>query len=174
MKKLFSSLFIVAVLAFASQNTMAQAYQQGDKLLNVGIGLGTYGAGGLGFGGSFEYGIHDAISVGALAGYSGRGNYLGSGVRWSVLTIGARGSYHFNELLNLTDDKIDLYAGVGLGYRNISWDYNGVGLGNGYGTGGVIFLGHIGGKYYLQPNLALFAELGSGFGTLQAGVAFKF
>ena len=45
-----------------------------------------------------------------------------------VLTIGVRGSYHFNELLNLDNDKIDLYAGLGLGYRNISWNYNGVGL----------------------------------------------
>ena len=76
MKKLLSSLFIVALLACASQNAvMAQSYQQGDKLLNAGIGLGTYGAGGLGLGGSFEYGIHDAISVGVLAGYSGRANY---------------------------------------------------------------------------------------------------
>ena len=170
MKKLISSLFIVALLAFTSQNVTAQSYQQGDKLLNLGIGLGTYGGGGLGFGGSFEYGIHEAISVGAIAGYSGR-NYLGS--RWSVLTIGARGSYHFNELLNLDNDQIDLYAGLGLGYRNFSWDYSGFGDSYNYGSG-VVFIGHLGGKYYLKPNLGLFAELGSGFGTLQAGIAFKF
>lgn len=174
MKKLLSSLLILALLSFFSEGAMAQAYQKGDKLLNLGIGLGTYGAGGIGLGGSFEYGIHEAISVGALAGFSGRANYLGSGVRWSVLTIGARGSYHFNELLNLDTDQIDLYAGLGLGYRNISWNYNGSGLGNGYGSGGILFLGHIGGRYYLKPNLGIFAELGSSFGVLQAGVAFKF
>ena len=174
MKKLLSSLFVVALLAFISEGAMAQAYEKGDKLLNVGVGLGTYGAGGIGLGGSFEYGIHEAISVGVLGGYSGRSNYLGSGTRWSVLTIGVRGSYHFNELLNLDNDQIDLYAGVGLGYRNISWNYNGVGLGNGYGSGGILFLGHIGGRYYLKPNLGIFAELGSSFGVLQAGVAFKF
>lgn len=174
MKKLLSSLFVVALLAFSINGAMAQSYQKGDKLLNVGIGVGTYGAGGIGFGGSFEYGIHEAISIGVLGGYSGRSNYLGSNTRWSVLTIGARGSYHFNELLNLDNDQIDLYAGLGLGYRNISWDYNGIGLGNGYGAGGILFLGHIGGKYYFQPNLGIFAELGSGFGVLQAGVAFKF
>jgi len=175
MKKLLSSLFIVALLACASQNAvMAQSYQQGDKLLNAGIGLGTYGAGGLGLGGSFEYGIHDAISVGVLAGYSGRANYLGSGGRWSVLTIGARGSYHFNELLNLDNDQIDLYAGLGLGYRNISWNYDGYGGYNSSWGSGILFIGHVGGRYYLKPNLGLFAELGSGFGTLQAGVTFKF
>jgi hypothetical protein len=170
MKNLFLSFVIVASLALSAQDTMAQSYQQGDKLLNVGIGLGTYGGGGIGFGGSFEYGIHDAISVGALAGYSGR-SYLGS--RWSVLTIGARGSYHFNELLNLDNDMIDLYAGLGLGYRNFSWDYNGFGSSYNYGSG-IVFLGHIGGRYYFNPNLGAFAELGSGFGTLQAGLTFKF
>lgn len=155
--------------------TWAQSYEKGDKLLNVGVGLGTYGAGGLGLGGSFEVGIHESISVGVLGGYSGRSNYLGSGTRWSVLTIGARGSYHFNELLDLDNDKLDLYAGLGLGYRNVSFKVDGFGnvFANNYG-GGVLFLGHIGGKYYFQPNMAIFAELGSGFGTLQAGVSFKF
>lgn len=170
MKKLIYSFAIVALLAFSAQGVMAQSYQQGDKLLNVGIGVGTYGGGGIGFGGSIEFGIHDAISVGALAGYSGR-NYLG--YKWSVLTFGARGSYHFNELLNLDNDKIDLYAGLGVGYRNFNWDYNGFGNTYSYGSG-IVFLGHLGGRYYLNPNLGIFAELGSGFGTLQAGVAFKF
>lgn len=173
MKKLLSSLFIVALLAFSSEGAMAQVYEKGDKLLNVGVGLGTYGAGGIGLGGSFEYGIHEAISVGALAGYSGK-NYFGS--RFSVLYLGVRGSYHFNELLNLNNDQIDLYAGAGLGYRNVTWNIDGIGggfLGKTYG-GGIYPLLHIGGKYYLKPNLGLFAELGSGFGTLQAGVAFKF
>ena len=81
MKKLLSSLFVVALLAFISEGAMAQSYEKGDKLLNLGVGLGTYGAGGIGLGGSFEYGIHEAISVGVLGGYSGRSNYLGSGTR---------------------------------------------------------------------------------------------
>jgi hypothetical protein len=170
MKKVTSLLVVLALVAFMFQNSFAQSYQQGDKLLNVGIGVGTYGGGGLGFGGSLEFGVHEAISVGVLGGFSGR-NYLGS--RWSVLTIGARGSYHFNELLNLDNDMIDLYAGLGLGYRNFNWDYAGFGNSYNYGSG-IVFLGHLGGRYYLKPNLGLFAELGSGFGTLQAGLAFKF
>lgn len=175
MKKIFftSLLALTAIVCFET-GASAQSYQKGDKLLNLGLGLGTYGAGGVGLGGSFEFGIHDAISVGVIGGYSGRSNYLNSGGRWSVLTIGARGSYHFNELLKLDDDKIDLYAGLGLGYRNISWSYSGFGGYNDSWGSGIMFIGHIGGKYYFKPNLGVFAELGSGFGTLQAGVSFKF
>jgi hypothetical protein len=173
MKKMFfTSLLALSAIVYFQARSFAQSYQKGDKLLNLGVGLGTYGAGGIGLGGSFEFGIHDAISVGVIGGYSGRSNYLNSGGRWSVLTIGARGSYHFNELLKLNDDKIDLYAGLGLGYRNISWSYSGLG-GSSWGSG-ITFIGHIGGKYYFKPNLGVFAELGSGFGVLQAGVAFKF
>jgi hypothetical protein len=76
--------------------------------------------------------------------------------------------------LKLDDDKIDLYAGLGLGYRSITWNYNGLGGYNDSWGSGILFLGHIGGKYYFKPNLGVFAELGSGFGTLQAGLAFKF
>ncbi|TAF94750.1 MAG: hypothetical protein EAZ32_15045 [Cytophagia bacterium] len=172
MKKRICLSFLCLSLAI-SQVVCAQSYQKGDKLLNVGIGLGTYGAGGLGFGGSFEVGIHPAISVGVLGGYSGRSNYLGSGVRWSVLTIGARGSYHLGELLKLNDDKIDLYAGLGLGYRNISWNYGGTAFDNNYGSG-ILLLAHLGGRYYFANNMSAYAELGSGFGTLQAGISFKF
>ena len=163
-------LLLVCLGLFISQAVYAQSYEKGNKLLNAGIGIGTYGAGGLGFGGSFEVGIHPAISVGALIGYSGT-NYFGS--RFSVLTIGARGSYHLSELLKLNDDKIDIYAGLGLAYRNVTWTYNGSAAVDSYG-GGILPLAHIGGRYYFANNLGAFAELGSGFGTLQAGITFKF
>jgi hypothetical protein len=167
MKKVFASLVICCALLTAG-SSYAQ-YEKGDKLLNAGIGLGTYGYGGLGFGGSLEFGITDDISAGALVGYSGT-NYFGS--RFSVLTIGGRGSYHFNKLLNLGDEKIDLYAGLGLAYRNITWNYSGLGS-DSYGSG-ILLLAHLGGRYYFKENIGVFAEVGSGFGTLQAGLAFKF
>ncbi len=169
MKKTIST-FVLGLIVLGVMQTANAQYQKGDKLVNLGVGLGTYGAGGLGFGGSFEYGIHDAISVGAIAGYSGTSYY---GSSFSVITIGARGSYHFNELLKLGNDKIDLYAGAGLAYRKVSWDALSGVLGNNYG-GGVFPLIHLGGKYYFSNNLAGYVELGSGFGTAQVGVAFKF
>ncbi|GAB3181037.1 hypothetical protein [Telluribacter humicola] len=165
MKKFFLTFVAMAMFTLASQSAFAQ-FEKGDKLLNVGIGLGTYGYGGIGLGGSFEVGVHDAISVGVLGGYSGR-SYVG--YNWSVVTVGARGSYHFNELLNMADERFDLYAGLGLAYRGVNYG----GFYGGYGNG-VSLLAHVGGRYYMKPNLGLFAELGSGFSTLHAGVAFKF
>jgi hypothetical protein len=166
MKKTIS-IFVLGLCVLGIMQTANAQYQKGDKLVNLGIGLGTYGAGGIGFGGSFEYGIHDAISVGAIAGYSG------SSYGFSTTTFGARGSYHFNELLKLGNDKIDLYAGAGLAYRSFNWGSAGSILGSSYGSG-IFPLFHLGGRYYFTNNLAGYAELGSGFGLAQVGVSFKF
>ncbi len=177
MKKLLSSLFLVALLAFSAQNVMAQ-YAQGDKLLNVGIGLGGYynyggyygglygGGGGVTLGGSFEYGFTDQISAGAQIDFYSR-NYGGGG-RVTTIPIALRGSYHFNELLNLNNDKIDLYGGLQLGYFLESNNFGDSRSGRG------LFGVHIGGKYYFQPNLGAFAEVGYGVTGLKLGVAFKF
>ncbi|MFC0184534.1 hypothetical protein ACFFJX_19185 [Pseudarcicella hirudinis] len=80
MKKLLTLTFIIAAVLISSKG-YSQAYKNGDKLLNLGIGLGTYGYGGLGFGGSFEVGVTDDISVGPLVGYSGTTSF---GANFSV------------------------------------------------------------------------------------------
>jgi hypothetical protein len=54
MKKMFfTTLLALAAIVCFQTGASAQSYQKGDKLLNVGLGLGTYGAGGIGLGGSF-------------------------------------------------------------------------------------------------------------------------
>lgn len=177
MKKILSSLFLVALLAFSAQNAMAQ-YQQGDKLLNVGIGLGGYynyggyyggsygGGGGATLGGSFEYGFTDQISAGAQIDFYSR-NY--GRFRFSSIPIALRGSYHVNELLNLNNEQIDLYGGLQLGYVVESTN-----LGGDYRNGRSLFGVHIGGRYYFKPNLGAFAEVGYGVAAVKLGVAFKF
>lgn len=174
MKKLLSSLFIVALLACGTANAQ---YAQGDKLLNLGIGVGGFYGGGLPIGGSFEYGVTDQISVGAQADfYTWSYNYgFGAGkYRYTFIPIALRGSYHVNELLNLNNDKIDLYGGLQLGYYISSTNTDfGSGFNNLYGNR-VLFGVHLGGKYYFKPNLGAFAEVGYGVAGLKLGVAFKF
>ena len=162
MKKLLTFFFLLALVATTSFKGFSQAYKQGDKLLNATVGLGN-GFGSLSLGGSFEYGFTDAISAGGGVDYLSLGNSYGTG---GLLYIAARGSYHLGELLK-AGDKLDPYAGLGLGY--LSWPGTGIG-----GLSGVFFQGHIGARYYFSDNIGGVAEIGAGAATLKLGVAFKF
>jgi hypothetical protein len=150
-------------------------YAKGDKLLNVGVGINSYYSGGIPFGASFEVGITDDISVGGNVDYlSYKYKELGN-FKFTALYFGARGSYHFNTLLNIGNEKVDLYGGAALGYRVFSWkdDYSGGGLKSSYGSG--VYLGiFAGGKYYFASNIGAFVELGAiGSTNARLGVAFK-
>ncbi len=175
MKKIVFGICLLSGFLF-SQVATAQ-YKKGDKLLNLGIGLNSYYSGGIPLSASFEYGVTEDISVGGMLDYLSY-NYgiPGYNYHFSALYLGARGSYHFNRLLNLRDQNWDIYGGASLGYRSFSWNdsYTGVGLGNAYGSG--VFLGiHAGAKYYFSPKFGAFGELGAlGSSNIRIGVAFKF
>ncbi|MGA0555909.1 hypothetical protein ACO2Q8_04595 [Larkinella sp. VNQ87] len=175
MKKIFSSLLVMSLL-FVGTKSFAQ-YQKGDKLLNAGIGLSSYYGGGLPIGASFEVGVTDEISVGAQIDFYTWGyNFGGYKWRYTFVPVAVRGSYHVNELLNLNNDKLDLYGGLALGYYISSYRDNSGYSGfydNAYGNQ-VLFGLHIGGRYYFKPNLGGFAEVGYGVSALKLGVAFKF
>ncbi len=165
----FLTTFILSILTISSfaQNG---AYSKGDKLLNIGIGVNSYYDGGIPIGASFEKGITDDISLGAQADYLSA-DY--ASIKFTAIYVGLRASYHVNKLLNIENDKIDLYGGPTLGYRSFSWKDEDLNLGDDYGSG--LFLGiYIGGKYYINKNIGLFAELGAiGSTNARIGIAFK-
>lgn len=168
MKKFFSIVALIVLVSVANRSFAQLAVGKGDKFLNVGLGLGGgyYGyTGSIAIGGSFEVGVADNITVGAVGAY--RGYEFASAYR-----LGARGSYHFNELLNISEDKLDVYAGVGLIYGGWTWKETYVGIRNSYG--GIDFGGHIGARYFFKPALGAFAEVGFGVAPLQLGLSFKF
>ena len=172
MKKLLTFSFLLALLLTASTKSFSQAFKEGDKFLNATIGLNSYYSTGLPLGASFEVGITDAISVGGQADYAS-GNY-GSGLGFTAFYIGARGAYHLGEILKINSDKVDVYGGLGLGYRSFSWKdgYNGVGYS--YGNG-LDFNYFIGGRYFFSDNIGAVLELGySGVSNARAGLTFKF
>jgi len=153
-------------------------FQKGDKLLNIGIGLNSYYSSGIPINGSFEVGVTDDISVGGSVDYlSSKYSYGFGDWKFTAFYIGGRGSYHFNKVLNLNSEKVDLYGGLGLGYRSFSWSDD-LGQSNvvsgSYGSG--IYIGlHVGGKYYFTENIAAFAEFGAiGATNARIGIAFKF
>lgn len=161
MKKIFVS-FVFAALMAATLTSNAQSFQKGDKLLNAGIGLRSFW---IPIGGTLEYGITDQISVGPSFYFAKWGDFGGT-----LLTFSARGSYHFNELLKIKNEKLDVYAGAGVGFNK--WTYDGSFVGT-YGSG-VYIPFHIGGRYYFSEKFGAHAEVGGGVATLLAGITLKF
>ena len=73
----------------------------------------------------------------------------------------------------MNTDKADLYAGIGLGYQNVSYSDNyGAGF-NTFGSGIFVPI-HLGGRYFFSEKVGGFAELGTGVAPLMLGVTFKF
>ena len=159
MKKLLTFSFLLAALLTTSFKGLSQAYKQGDNLVNLGIGIAN--ANGTAFGVSFEHGFTENISAGGSADFLSY-SVLGSGYTW--LYFSARGSYHLGELLK-AGDKLDPYAGAGLGYLS---------SGGLSGFGGIYPQIHVGARYYFTEKIGGFAEAGAGSAALKLGVAFKF
>ncbi|MBY5959977.1 hypothetical protein KUV50_17635 [Membranicola marinus] len=169
MKKLYFTFIALTSFLFLSQSTMAQdvntSFQEGDVVINAGLGLGTTfaftGSLGIPLGGGVEYGITDAIGVGGEAGFA-------SGGGLTVFYIGAKGSYHFNDLFNIEDEAWDVYGGLGLYYRSFNVSGINFGLGSGI-TAGI----HAGARYYFSDSFGVYAELGNSYAWLKAGVVLK-
>ncbi len=141
-----------------------KASNEGDVNFSAGIGLGF---GSFPVSANLDYTFKHNISAGVTASYfKFAGLLLDSG--YSVLTIGARGSYHFGNLLPIPKE-LDLYGGFAISYRMALYDdiygispFNGVSLGL-----------HAGARYYLTESIALYSELGNNT-YVQTGVSFKF
>ena len=189
MKKLLSTgfgaaLLISIIFISGSENAVAQrlAFEEGDKVLRLGFGLG----GGFYTGtlevppiqGNFEYAVTEDISVGGIIGYASSyyqmygasGGGIG-GINYSYLLIGGRGNYHF-----ATSDRWDPYAGITLGYNNITFTDN---TQNSYtfispATSMVLYGAQVGSNYYFTENFGAWAEIGYGIGVLNIGAAYKF
>ncbi len=182
MKK--TQLLIIAVLVaaatFLSVSTLhAQSAEKGVKgtnFLNAGVGIGTFGflgTGGLPITASFEHGFSDNVSAGVYAGLVTR--KFGTDVKYSYRVVGVRGSYHFNDVLNIANPNVDVYGGTSIYYRGYSVkgkDYDGTTYKSGTGVMSIAF--HAGGRYMFANNIGAFAELGYGVSPLQLGATFKF
>lgn len=158
-------------------------FGEGTNALNLGIGFGTtYSYTGSvsaspAFSASFEHGFKQlgpgVLGFGILAGYQSTSSDLGSGYKFtsSDVVVSLRGAYHYP-----VTDAFDAYAGVGLGYRRISYSLEGgsspfFALDN---YGGVYSAGFIGGRYFFTDKIGAFAELGYDQAYLKAGLFVKF
>ncbi len=174
--KNFPKLLCVIVMVFSAAFASAQArYDKGDLLLNAGIGLGYYYAGGVPLLVSGEWAVNDVITVGPYLGYTSYSYNWGFGGRWryTFIDIGVRGSYHFSELFEIRNEKVDVYGGAFLGFLISSYsgdDFNGY---NDPYSGGLRLGIHAGARYFFSEKVAGYGELGYGIAPLSLGLTFK-
>lgn len=185
-KKIVAFILVItcgAVLSIQAQNV----FSKGDKIVNVGIGLGSY-YGGDGYSSSippisasFEKGIVDglldgkaSIGVGGYLAYTANkweATYGGStyGYKYSYFVLGARGAFHYQFV-----DKLDTYAGLMLGYNVVGSSSFGNGSGSSSPTAsGFGYSAFLGARYHFSDKLAAFAEIGYGISALELGISFR-
>ncbi len=171
MKKIV--LMIAAVLVAASSFAQVTA---DSKLIKADIGFGS-GIGGIPIGVSYEQGILEVgeavVTVGGYVGFeSSKDSYAVYSWKRSQIAITLLGNYYLKPMV----DKLDLYAGLRLGYRNISSKYvyeDGSSIKYDWGSP-FCYSFHIGANYWFSDSFAVNAELGYGIAYLNVGVAYKF
>ncbi len=198
MKKLLLVMAASVILA-ASTNAQDEVsntpklFAKGDKVLNLGIGIGST----LYYGSyyttqippisaSLEYGVLDNlfdvdglnVGVGGYFGFS-RSQYKYSydgltdwGWNYTNIIIGGRGVLHYE-----FSEKFDTYTGLLLGpniviskeFGTHYEDYTDTAA-----SSGLAYSYFIGARYYLSDKFALMGELGYGISYLNLGVSLKF
>lgn len=177
MKRLVLStllLFLAALLGRA-QTTGRLAFEKGANIVNLGIGLGAQYGGGLPLGLAYDQGVTDKFSLGAQIDYYSWEYRTGSyRYAYRFAPIAVRGAYHFT--LTGEADKLDLYAGVALGYRASRFTSDAppfVPYSDQYDSR--LFYGiFAGGRYYVVPQVGIFSEIGYGVAWLKLGAVFRF
>lgn len=160
-------LTILAAILALSTLSFGQRLMIGEKQVNAGFGLNSNNWG-IPIYVGIDYGIYPDITVGGIFSYAKSDNDHGNA---SWFSLGGRGDYHFNTLLEIPDEW-DVYGGASLVYNSFSYDKNynkkessGIGIGL-----------QIGARYYFQDNLAVNLEFGGGdiASAARIGITYKF
>lgn len=191
---------VAALLLFHMMGLKAQSFQKGQKDINLGLGFGVPFASGHyrlspPISGAFDFGITDQISIGGYLGFTTvTWRFTGSDwcktgpnwvyynyddrYRWSYYIFGMRGAFHFAEFIK--EDKVDLYAGLMLGWNYATYKFTtnepcrkgGAYSSSSYG-GGVAWAAYVGCRYRFTEKLGVFGEFGYGMTYLTIGINFK-
>jgi hypothetical protein len=170
----------------------AQLFDEGDKIVSFGVGFGaTYYVLGSAYSTTIpplfvagDYCFREDLGPGNLglgayfgvSGYKSKWHYAGDdyGYKYTSIIIGARGTYHFTDLV----DKLDLYGGVMIGpeiviskyYGDDNDTYDDISP-DGSGVAYDVFAGA---RYFLTDNFAGMVELGYGISWFKMGISLKF
>ncbi|HET6245090.1 MAG: hypothetical protein H0V01_10505 [Bacteroidetes bacterium] len=175
-KTLASILFlmIIGINSFAQEKSYPESY---GKTLNLGVGIGYYGY----IGHStptlhlnYEFDLFRNFTLAPFVSiYTFQRTYIDKNgyrynSRYTVIPVGAKGTYYFDELFN-ANSKWDFYAAGSLGFALVSnrADYGYYHDKNYYRSPSPVYLDlHIGAEYHINNRLGVFLDLSSGTSTI--------
>ena len=179
--KIRSFTFLCAILLIVSslsaQNTTYS--KNHGHTLNLGLGVGGYG-GYYGYYGNtlpvfsinYEFDVAKNFTLAPFATFvTYHDSYNNYGYRETVIPLGGKGTYYFDQLLNAGADW-DFYLAGSLGFSVVktTWD-DGYQGSNDLRTADPLFLDlHVGAEYHLIKKFGLFLDLSTGVSTI--GLAF--
>lgn len=172
---------VTALIALFLVTVSAQAqFETGGAYIGPHFGVGSY-QNSLSFGGDFEYGLtkpgevgSGRVGIGATVDYWSWDNKgFDNSYYWSYswMPIGVYSAYHFD----LSNRKLDLYGGLGLGYTVVTAEWHGAeGIGGSSASysSGLYWSLVAGMRYFFTPNFAGHAKVGLGASLLSLGVNF--
>lgn len=184
MKSFITFLISISSIIFFSNNSLTaqSAMTKNKSVASVGIGFG-------GYGNSYTTGATPTIiakyekgilnnwgpgnlSVGGVMGIQrGDFDFVSSRTGYTYFTIGGRASYHPHFIQS---DKMDFYAGLGLGYYSVSATTNSEFGAFGVTASSMAFNAHVGFRYDFNEQWGAWAELGSELSVLSIGAAHNF
>lgn len=155
--KVVLGLALVFALLTVSATAGTSEFNKGSIFITPQIGLNEWT---IPFGVNVEYGLTPNIGLGATVMV-----WMWSDSFWSesVISPMIEGAYHFTKIKM---DKLDLYAGAGVGFAIYSWKWKdgGDGLGS-TGGSGIFVQPFVAARYYFTPTIAGMVKFGWGLGS---------
>ncbi|KAF0194439.1 MAG: hypothetical protein FD166_3507 [Bacteroidetes bacterium] len=175
-KVLFISLIFFLLTGLQTSAQRSGSAEKFGSTLNLGLGIGGY-AGYYGYIGetlpvfhlNFEF---DVARNFTLAPFITFYTYRSDHYRETVIPMGVKGSYYFDQLLK-ANPRWDFYLAGSLGFAvvNSRWDNNYDGDRKYYHSGSPLFLDiHAGTEYHFNNHIGMFLDLSTGVSTI--GLAF--
>lgn len=169
----FLLLAVIGTKVSAQQSSHVERY---GHTLNLGLGVGGY-SGYYSYVGrslpvfhiNYEFDVANNFTLAPFATlYTYRSDYY----RETVIPLGVKGTYYFDQILNANPDW-DFYLAGSLGFAvdNVSWDNNYNGDRTYSHRASDLFLdAHVGAEYHINRKLGIFLDLSTGVSTI--GLAF--
>lgn len=203
------TIILTATLTMATMaplRSIAQSFDKGTTAINLGLGLGgsrysylssyndNYSVSPT-FNASVEHGVgylgDGVVGLGGFFGQRSVGYEYTSQVgsttynydrKWTNTVVGLRGSFHYNDWHG--NDKLDLYAGLMLGYNIGGYKDKSTRTTNGVTTtydetnrnnySFVTYSTYVGGRYFFTEKIGAYLELGWGVSAINLGATLKF